>query len=239
MNHTVISRHRKLAACLGLLVLLTAVNSQAFDYPDPARFEEAMSAFDKEHRETPQPEQAILFIGSSSVRFWNTIHEDMAPLTVVHRGFGGSNMHDALHFIDRAVIKYKPRAVVLYEGDNDVSAHGMSPGLVMENFNAFVGKLRDALPETRLYVLPIKPSIARWDDRAVVQETNGMLESRCAELEACIYIDVATPMLNDSGEPFPGIFVEDDLHMNAAGYDIWEAAIKPVLINNELQYEVQ
>jgi len=229
---------RHWVAILLMLGMLCA-SAQAFDCPDPKRFEEAMAAFDQQQATSPQPENGVLFVGSSSVRFWNTIHDDLAPLTIVHRGFGGSNMHDALYYIDRAVIRYRPRAVVLYEGDNDISANGMSPALVMENFNLFVEKLRVALPQTRLYVLSIKPSIARWDDWALVQKTNGMLAARCAELQECVYIDVATPMLGKDGKPIANIFVEDDLHMNAEGYKIWTGVVKPILLEHELTFESQ
>lgn len=208
-------------------------------YFDPNRFEEAISAFEQAHAAEPEPEGAVLAIGSSSIRFWRTIKEDLAPLTIVHRGFGGSTMKDALHYMDRIVIPHKPRAVILYEGDNDLAAFRVTPAVVMENFNAFVAKLQADLPDTRLYVLSIKPSIARMDTWEAMARTNELLAERCAEINDCAYIDVATAMFDRNGELKKDIFVDDNIHMNAAGYDIWTQTVKPVLLEQELAFEAE
>src|SRR5690606_29530466 len=132
-------------------------------YPDPTRFEKAILAFEEQDQKLPPPEEAILCIGSSSMRGWHgKITEDLSPLTVIPRGFGGSNMNDVLHYMDRVVLPYKPRAILLYEGDNDM-AHGISPEAFLKVFQTFVARLHSELPETRVYVLSVKPSIARWE----------------------------------------------------------------------------
>lgn len=222
-----------------LLFFLSSAGAQENPRPyfDPDRFEEAITAFEQAHAAEPEPEGAVLAIGSSSIRFWRTIKDDLAPLTIVHRGFGGSTMRDALHYMDRIVIPHKPRAVVLYEGDNDLAAFKVAPAVVMENFNAFAAKLQETLPDTRLYVLSIKPSIARMDTWDAMAQTNGRLQARCAEIDGCTYIDVATPMFHRDGELREDIFVEDNIHMNAAGYDIWTQTVKPVLLERELAFE--
>ncbi|MGI1679307.1 MAG: hypothetical protein K6L75_11280 [Cellvibrionaceae bacterium] len=226
---------------VGLLVFSTSAISQRV-YFDPMRFDEELALFDVEQTETSQPENGVLFIGSSSIRLWSTIKSDLAPLTIIHRGFGGSNMRDALHHIDKLVIPYKPRAVVLYEGDNDLSVFAVTPAVVMQNFELFVERLRRSLPDTRLYVLSIKPSIARMQYWDKMKATNELLKKRCSEIKACRYIDVATPMFLVGEESSEGglkknIFVEDGIHMNADGYKIWTDTIKPVLHQFELQDE--
>ena len=112
----------------------------AIEYPDPNRFEEAILHFESLDSITFPPENAIVCVGSSSMRGWTgTITKDLAPLTVIPRGFGGSNMNDALYFSDRIILKYKPRAIVLYEGDNDI-ALGISPEIILEKFQEFAEK---------------------------------------------------------------------------------------------------
>jgi lysophospholipase L1-like esterase len=205
-------------------------------YPDPSRFEKDILAFESESRKVPPPEGAIVCIGSSSMRMWTSIHEDLKPLKIIHRGFGGSTMKDALYYADRIVVPYRPRAVLLYEGDND-AAFGISPNQIYETFDAFIKKIHQALPETRVYVLAIKPSISRWNIWDVMKKTNELLKARCDTNPLLTFIDVATPMLDQKGEPLAGIFLQDNLHMNEKGYDIWRKAVRPVLMQQEAEFE--
>jgi lysophospholipase L1-like esterase len=215
---------------------LSSIAQTAAAYPDPSRFENAIKAFEEESKEAPPPEGAIVGIGSSSMLMWTSIHEDLEPLTVIHRGFGGSIMNDAYYYADRIVIPYKPRAVLLYEGDND-AAFGISPEKIIEMFDAFVKKIHEALPETRIYVISIKPSISRWNIWDAMKKANALLKARCETNPLLTYVDVATPMLGEKGEPLPDIFIQDNLHLNEKGYDIWSEAIRSVLIRKESEFE--
>ena len=148
--------------CLTTFSTSATIESPA-DYADPARFEEQIREFEQADRTSPPPFGAILLPGSSSIRRWHpTIRQDLAPLTIIPRGFGGSNMHDALHYLDRIALKYHPRAMVLYEGDNDIGA-GLLPDDVIREFRRLFDRFRVAQPNSRLYVLSVKPSPARWN----------------------------------------------------------------------------
>jgi len=97
-------------------------------------------------QKAPPATGGIICIGSSHMQFWKTVKEDLAPLTVHNFGIGGSRMHQAAeHFVDHLAIPFKPRAVILYEGSNDINA-GTKPEAVLENFRKFHGKLHAALP---------------------------------------------------------------------------------------------
>ena len=205
----------------------------AAEYPDPERYRAAIDAFAAQAGDSPPPAGAIVATGSSSMRGWHgRIAEDLAPLAIVPRGFGGSNMADVVHFVDELVLRYKPRAVLLYEGDND-AALGATPAQILSHFDAFAAAIHEALPATRIYILAVKPSLARWQLWPTMQAANAGLAERAAADPRLTFIDVATPMLNDAGEPRPNIFVEDGLHMNGAGYDIWRDAVRPVLLAAE------
>ncbi|MFC1650266.1 GDSL-type esterase/lipase family protein [Candidatus Latescibacterota bacterium] len=206
-------------------------------YPDPVRFEAAVQTFEAADLRNTPPEGAVVCTGSSSMRGWHkTIGVDLDPLTIIPRGFGGSNMNDLLYFAERIVIKYKPRAVVIYEGDNDI-ASGISPAEIRDTFNAFTAKVHEHLPETRIYFLTIKPSIKRVEMWPRMKEANGLIAAECEENSLLTYIDVSTPMLDDSGNVMKDIFLADDLHMNESGYEIWTGAARPILIKNELEFE--
>lgn len=212
-------------------------SGEANSYPSPARFEEAIEAFEEADRKSPTPDGAIVCVGSSSMAGWHTtIHEDLAPLTVIPRGFGGSNMNDALHYIDRIVLNYSPRAIVIYEGDNDL-AEGISPRVFFATLEEFMDKVHAEFPKTRIYVLSIKPSDNRWHIWPTITEANQLVADQCTQDDRLFYIDLVTGMLGEDGMPRKNIFQEDNQHMTRPGYEIWRDAVRPILIKNELPFE--
>ena len=119
---------------------------------------------------------------------------DLAPLTVIPRGFGGSAMADVLHFVDRVAIAYQPRAVVIYEGDNDTGRFMVPPAKIAAELEQIIAAVHAELPETRVYVMSVKPSLARvafWDQ---AQEANALYREVAAADDRVHYIDVATPV---------------------------------------------
>lgn len=204
---------------------------------DPLQFKaeiEGMEAADR----TPPPEGAVVVTGSSSVKRWHpTIEKDLAPLTVIPRGFGGSTMEDALYWIDRLAIQYKPRAIVVYEGDNDTGRFKVPPARINEQFEGIVKKIHAALPATRIYVIAVKPSVSRWDTWPAARATNELLKASAEADPLVTYIDMETPMLRPDGHVMTDIFVEDNLHLNPRGYEIWSAAVRKVLVPAEQKYE--
>lgn len=238
-------RTKIIAICIGFLTGIITIGCYAQKtelkstarYRDPKRFEKAIHDFEiSDKKQFPQA-HAIVCIGSSSMRGWHdTIQEDLAPLTIIPRGFGGSNMNDALYYADRIVIPYKPRAVVIYEGDNDI-AQGIAPEVVADTFNLFVGKIHEHLPAARIYFLSVKPSIRRWEIWQEMKTANRLIAQKCSKDQRLNYIDIATSMLDSDGNPRKDIFKEDNLHMNRNGYIIWRDVLRPVLLEAELSYE--
>ncbi len=206
-------------------------------YPDPERFRPAIDAFLASEQEQKVPAGAIVATGSSSMRGWHArIADDLAPLTVIPRGFGGSNMYDLRYFLDELVLRHRPRAVMIYEGDND-AAFGATPEQVILQFEAIVDELHVKLPDTRIYVLAVKPSISRWQLWPVMQQSNQLLRKFSEHDPLVTYVDIASPMLGADGSPLKSIFLGDMLHMNGGGYDIWRDAVRPVLVGSEAQFE--
>lgn len=209
-----------------LIVIAAALMAPSFTAAQEAnRFEPEIAAFEAQDRESPPPQDAILFLGSSSVRMWRTVAEDMAPLPVIHRGFGGSQITDAIYFADRIVFPYRPRVIVFYEGDNDVGS-GKSPETVLADFARFERLVHSRLPETVILFISIKPSKARWNIWPEMNRANMLIDHYITRHAFLGYLDVATPMLGDDGRPLD-IFLDDDLHMTPAGYKIWTKVIRP------------
>jgi len=194
----------------------------------PARWESAIKALEAADKTNPPPRNAIVFAGSSSILLWKTLAQDFPEYKIVNRGFGGSQISDSVAFAERIILPCRPRMVVLYAGDNDIAA-GKPPEEVFGDFKAFVRKVQMALPKARIAFISIKPSPSRWHLVDKIKAANRMIEAYCRQDQRLIYIDVFQPMLGTDGQPRPELFIEDRLHMNAAGYALWTELIKPRL----------
>ena len=196
-----------------------------------AAWEQDMQAFAERDAASPPPKGAILFIGSSSIRMWDTLASDFPEVRVINRGFGGSEIRDSTWYAGRIVIPYAPRQVVLYAGDNDLFS-GRSPLQVRDDFRAFVQRIRRDLPKVEIAYISNKPSPSRANLLDAQRQANALIEADAARLQV-EFIDVFTPMLDAQGQPREELFLEDRLHMNAAGYDVWQQAIQPYLLKDK------
>jgi lysophospholipase L1-like esterase len=169
----------------------------------------------------------VLFVGSSSIRMWQTA-ESFPELAVINRGFGGSHTSDVNHFAQRIVFKYRPRLVVFYCGDNDI-ADGKSAEQVAGDFRQFAEMVHARLPDTQIIYLPIKPSLDRWSKWSEMQAANRLVREFLRGKEWLVYVDTATPMLGDDGRPRRELFLDDGLHLNAVGYRLWGEILRPRL----------
>ncbi len=190
------------------------------------QYEAEIAAFEAADRANPPPSNAVLFVGSSTIRLWPHLQEDFPETTVLQRGFGGASFPDVLHYMDRIVIPYHPRKIVLYCGDNDLG-NGRSPGQVIRDFREFVTRVRAALPDTPVVFLAIKPSPLRWPIVNSMRAVNARVRAMADEDPLIEYVDVFTPMLGRDGQPRNDLYEEDGLHVNAAGYALWKDILQP------------
>lgn len=201
--------------------------AQERSQPDPDRWETAIRAFEESDRADPPPPGGVVFLGSSSFRRWH-LERSFPGKELVNRGFGGSQMADAIRYLDRIVLPLKPRTLFLYEGDNDL-ANGKAPETVEVEFRDLVSRVHAALPETKIVFISIKPSIRRWHLIDSVRDANVRIRAVTETSDLLEFVDVVAPMLGASGEPRRDLFVEDDLHLTEAGYKIWAALVEPYL----------
>ena len=194
----------------------------------PNRWEPDIKKFEEADRQQPPAKGAVLFVGSSSIRMWKDLAADFPDTKVINRGFGGSQLADSTYYADRIVIPYQPRMIVLYAGDNDLAA-GKTPQQVFEDYKAFVSRVRAKLPDAKIAYISIKPSLARVKLMEQMRATNELIRGYAAKGKNLVFIDVFTPMLNQAGQPRPELFIQDGLHMNREGYDIWRKVIAPYL----------
>ncbi len=171
----------------------------------------------------------ILFAGSSSIRMWETLAEDFAPKSVVNHGFGGSQMSDLVYYFDRVFLSLNPQQVIIFSGGNDLDA-GVPVEEVAQHFATLCERLKLALPETKVTLIGIAPNPARWSQRGIQQQLIEMTSHFC-ERNGCGFIDVWTPMMGSDGLPSRDLYLEDQLHMNAAGYALWREIVGPHLVD--------
>jgi len=228
------SIHRRVTwlAVLGVIALIGVPSSRLWAQAagaDADRWESAIKKFEDADKVAPPPQNAIVFIGASSIVRWN-LRESFPELgaQAINRGFGGSLAADSTRYADRIVIPYKPRIVVFYAGDNDVEANH-TPQQIAGDFAAFERKVHAALPETQIVFISIKPSIRRFPWIEQIKGANALVKQYCATHAHLTFVDIVPQMLGAEGKPRKELLVEDGLHMTPAGYKIWNDALRPIL----------
>lgn len=169
---------------------------------------------------TTQP--ASLFYGSSSIRLWATLANDLKELNPVNLGFGGSTLAACTWFFERVMKGYQPQRLVFYGGDNDLG-DGRHPEEVFLFFQQFAARVKQRFGDLPCYFISLKPSISRWKHIDQFRFTNEIISAEIKNNQPnWHWIEVFTPMLNAEGHPDWCFFVEDGLHLNEKGYQLWK-----------------
>lgn len=195
---------------------------------DSLQFEPDIAAFERVDSVVRRMPGSVLFVGSSSIRLWESLGDDFPGVAVINRGFGGSRVRDSTYYADRIVTPYQPRAIVFYAGDNDLQ-EGRTPRQVRDDFVAFVERVRETLPQVPIAFIAIKPSPSRVALLPQVREANALVREYAAKEEGIDFLDVYLPMLDGKGQPREELFLDDHLHMNRSGYAIWVGVVRPWL----------
>jgi lysophospholipase L1-like esterase len=223
-----VTRRRLLRACvLAGIIASVGLPARAQMAVVEDRWAKDVDAFAAQDAARPFPEGGIVFVGSSSIRLWD-LATAFPGRPILNRGFGGTQIADSVRHIERLVLRHKPSTVIVYAGDNDLSA-GRTPQQVQADFHAFVTKVHAVLPRTRIAFIGIKPSLARWALIAKVREANRLVRAECDRDDRLGFVDVDGPMLGWDGKPRADLFVEDGLHLSAKGYAVWNTLVAPFL----------
>ena len=163
-----------------------------------------------------------VFYGSSTIRLWEDMYEDLKPLRPVNLGFGGSTLAACVWFFDRIMEPYAPKHFVCYAGENDIG-DGRTAEEVYLFFRQFQACLQKRFPDVPLTYISIKPSVARWNLEKQVRYANELIK---AEIEKTngkqYYLNIFDHMLNANGQPVKELFEADGLHLSKKGYLLWK-----------------
>ncbi|MEJ7693409.1 GDSL-type esterase/lipase family protein [Daejeonella sp.] len=219
---------KHLKAFLICVVLLQGLSFTGIAQEAPPFFNE-IEAFKKQDAINPPPKNVILFVGSSSFRGWTNVQSAFPGYTIINRGFGGSSLPDAIRYAPDIIIPYQPRQVVIYVGENDFPADGVSAEIVYDRFTTLFEIIRKGLPKAHILFVSFKPSPSRLKFLPEMVKANAMIKDYLKKYRRTDYVDVYSKMLLADGTPMPDIFKADKLHMTEAGYAIWQKEIKPYL----------
>ncbi|MFW2831148.1 GDSL-type esterase/lipase family protein [Sphingomonas sp. ID0503] len=213
---------RRIAA---LLLSLSA--GAAVAAPPPVlnfdRFSAEIAAFAARDaaRQTPG---RTLFVGSSSIRLWDT-DTSFPSRRAINRGFGGATTPDVLHFYPEVVKRYHADAVIVYVGENDIAA-GTAPDQVAQDVLTLLGKIREDNPKARIVYLSMKPSPSRFELWPQMAAANNMIRAKATDFD---FLDVGSALVGANGRPDPQYYSRDGLHMNQAGYKKWTTIVDAYL----------
>jgi lysophospholipase L1-like esterase len=196
---------------------------------DFVRWEKEIAAYEAADRTNPSPRGGVLFIGSSTIRFWKSLAEDFPEHTVINRGFGGSEIVDSTHFADRIIFPYEPKQVFLRAGGNDIHA-GRLPEEVAADFSAFVRKVHERLPNTEIVYIGVNPAPARWGESDKYRALNKKIRKLALHIPRVSYVDAYDVSLESKGQARHELFLADKLHFNADGYKVLADRIRPFLM---------
>jgi lysophospholipase L1-like esterase len=188
-------------------------------------------AFAEQDRTTPFAPGGIVFVGSSIFRQWTSVPEQMAPLPVLNRAFGGSRTGDQLARFDQVITPYAPKVIVYYCGSNDLKAGAVAedPAAIFARFRAFSERVQSTLPQTRIIFVSSTRSpdrVGRWEQ---VDHYNALARAYCAATPNRFFVDVNPALVDAAGHPRLELYKEDKLHFHPPAYVEFTRIIRPVL----------
>lgn len=207
-----------------LLAFLFALTT-TFSWAGPEKWQADMDKFKARDEASPPEAGALLFVGSSSIRKWD-LPKSWPDTKVVNNGFGGSTLADAIYHFDTLIASQKPKAIVIYSGDNDIG-QGLSAEETFKDFQTLASKIREKFPEVPVVYIAIKPSVKRWELWPTMKKANDLIAAYCKSKPGLYFADIAAPMLKDvtDGPPSKDWFAADGLHLSDMGYRRWTSVV--------------
>lgn len=199
----------------------------SFSAKSQVNFKSEVNAIQEKNKHLIKTENKhVVFTGSSSIRIWENLFEIFKDSTIVNTGFGGSKASDLLYYIDELVINFNPKKVVIYEGDNDISS-GQEINFIYKNILKIIERIKDKNDKIKIILISAKPSISRWHLRDKYIQLNQKYRELANKSDFIEFADTWSAMV-ENGVLKKDIFIEDGLHLNEKGYEIWEKTLKKV-----------
>ncbi len=216
---------------LKVLLFLLLYSGLLFSQDQKPAFWDDIQDFKKQDSASFPPQNAILFIGSSSFTMWKDVQQDFPKYKIINRGFGGSALLDQIRYVKDVIFPYKPKQIIIYCGENDIAASDTVTGQdVSKRFQKLFSLIRNKYPTVQITYISMKPSPSRELLMPKMRRGNELIKKFLLSKKKTAFIDVYKEMIDDEGKPREELFLDDNLHMNKAGYDIWKKKIEPFLL---------
>ena len=219
---------KKIILLLSFLWAFIFISTLVYSQP----FKNEIDAFKKSDSLSMPALGGIVFAGSSSFRMWKDINTTFSDYPIINRGFGGSSLTDVIYYAEETILKYKPKQIFIYCGENDIAGNStITADTVLQRFKVLYSIIRKKLnKQTEVVFVSIKPSVSRWHLEKTFNESNQLIKDFLSREKNTKFLDVHSNMLTSDGNVMNDIFIADNLHMNSKGYKIWESLIRPILI---------
>ncbi|MCM4170577.1 G-D-S-L family lipolytic protein [Arenibacter sp. TNZ] len=214
----------KLKKLIFLILLFTAF---AYGQKAPAFQNEVMALQQKYDTLWDSSKQTIVFAGSSTIRMWKNLESMFPEHQIINSGFGGSQSSDLFHYYNELILRYNPKKVFIYEGDNDIASKKKTREII-DNTRKIIDKVRERNSMTQIVIIAAKPSISRWHLKRKYKKLNRHFKKLCKKESTLEYANVWDVMMDDK-KVRQDIFLGDGLHMNSKGYDLWFSVIQPFM----------
>ncbi len=198
------------------------------DMPEVKAWETEILKFEELDKSETYPDNSILFAGSSSIRLWSTIANDLSSYPVIQRGYGGAKLSDFAVYTERIIWPHKNIDGIVLFIANDISGHetDKSPEEVLKLFKYVVKTIRKELPETPVFWIGITPTELRWEAWPQIREANNLIRDYTIKNSDLYFIATERSFINEDGKPRPELFLSDKLHLNDEGYRVWTELIR-------------
>lgn len=207
-----------------LIVFFLLINLSAISQ-DPSRFHEEVMDIQKKYETiSDSNKETLVFTGSSSIRLWDNLEELFPDHRIINSGFGGSQASDLLAYTNELIIQYNPYKVFIYEGDNDINDK-KRPKEIISVTKQIISKIRKTIPGAQIVIISAKPSLARWNLKGKYKRLNRKFKKLCANESNLDYAYIWDIMM-EGKKLKQDIFIEDGLHLNSKGYELWYRVIK-------------
>ena len=191
------------------------------------KWESSIDKLTKLNSKQTKDQEAILFIGSSSIRMWKSIEEDIRPYKSIRRGYGGARYTDLIHFTEQLVEPHDVKAVAVFVA-NDItgSKNDLKPKEILRLVKYIVRSIRKTHINKPIFFIETTPTSSRWKVWDQISYANDLISDFCSNNQNLFFISTRSFFISSNGEPNDHYFVGDRLHLNKKGYSLWGEIIK-------------
>lgn len=164
----------------------------------------------------------------------SVVLQDLHPIKVINNGFGGAKIEDIIYYIEDLIFSYNPKKIVFFLGTNDLngSDNDKSPEEIINLYDQLIKRIHKKLPQCDIFILPITPTVARWEVWQQVEKINEKLIQRSESMDRVTFINCQNSFLTPQEKPDWKYYKWDGIHLNRLGYQVWSNAIKNHLLYN-------